>query len=50
VPEVVKVLGKDRTTIWREIKENSGKTGYHASSAIKRAQQREVLAEKGKEN
>lgn len=48
VPEIAKTLGRDRTTIWREIKRNSGKTGYSAFSASKRAEARTGSRRKGK--
>jgi IS30 family transposase len=35
-----KTLSRDRTTIWREIKRNSRKTGYRAFSASKQAEAR----------
>ena len=40
VPEIAKLLDRDRSMIWREIKRNSGKTGYRAFSASKRAEAR----------
>ena len=46
--EIAKMLGRDRSTIWREIKRNSGKTGYRAFSASKRAQARAGSRRKGK--
>ena len=36
--EIAKHLGRNPSTISREIKRNSGKTGYRAFSASKRAQ------------
>lgn len=46
--EIAKMLGRDRSTIWREIKRNNGKTGYRAISASKRAQARAGARRKGK--
>lgn len=48
IPEIAKRLGRDRTTIWREIKRNSGKAGYRAISASKEAQGRASSRRKGK--
>ncbi|MFZ3150686.1 MAG: IS30 family transposase [Anaerolineaceae bacterium] len=48
VPEIAKMLGRDRSTIWREIKRNSKKTGYRAFSASKRAEERAGSRRKGK--
>ena len=48
VSEIAKLLGRDRSTIWREIKRNSGKTGYRAFSASKRAEARAGYRRKGK--
>lgn len=48
IPEIARTLGRDRTTIWREIKRNSGKTGYRAFSASKRAEARAGSRRKGK--
>jgi IS30 family transposase len=38
IGEIAKQLGRNPSTIFREIKRNSGKTGYRAFSASKRAQ------------
>lgn len=38
IPTISKELGRHRTTIYREIKRNSGKTGYRAFSASRRAE------------
>jgi IS30 family transposase len=38
IPEISKELGRHRVTIFREIKRNSGKSGYRAFSASRRAQ------------
>jgi IS30 family transposase len=35
---ISKELGRHRTTIYREIKRNSGRTGYRAFSASRRAE------------
>jgi IS30 family transposase len=48
--EIAKMLGRDRSTIWREIKTNSGKTDYRAFSASKRAQAGAGTRRKGKES
>ena len=50
VPEIAQLFGRDRTTIWREIKRNAGKTGYRAFSASKRAEARAGSRRKGKES
>ena len=47
-PEIANTLGRDRITIWREIKRNSGKTGYRTFSASKRAEARAGSRRKGK--
>jgi IS30 family transposase len=47
-PEIAKTLGRDRTTVWREIKRNSGKTGYRTFSASRRAEARAGSRRKGK--
>ena len=39
ITEIAKELGRDRTTIFREINRNSGKSGYRAFSASNRAQE-----------
>jgi transposase, IS30 family len=46
--EIAAVLGRDRTTVWREVKRNCGKSGYRAFSASKRAQARAASRRKGK--
>jgi len=38
IPKISKELGRHRTTIYREIKRNSGVTGYRAFSASRRAE------------
>lgn len=38
IPEISKELGRHRVTIFREVKRNSGKSGYRAFSASRRAQ------------
>jgi IS30 family transposase len=48
IAEIAKELGRDRTTVWREINRNSGKTGYRAISASKRAGERSGSRRKGK--
>ena len=48
VSEIAEKLGRHRTTIWREIKRNRGKTGYRAFSASKRAQATATSRRKGK--
>lgn len=47
-PEIAEKLGRHRSTIWREIKRNRGKTGYRAFSASKRGQARATSRRKGK--
>jgi len=46
--EIAKHLGRNPGTISREIKRNSGKTGYRAFSASKRAQVAASSMRKGK--
>jgi len=46
--EIAKQMGRNRSTIFREIKRNSGKTGYRAFSASKRAQRAASARRKGK--
>ena len=46
--EVAARLGRHRTTIWREVKRNRGKSSYRAFSASKRAQARAASRRKGK--
>ena len=46
--EIAAGLGRHRTTIWREVKRNRGKSGYRAFSASKRAQARAASRRKGK--
>jgi IS30 family transposase len=46
--EIAARLGRHRTTIWREVKRNHGKTSYRAFSANKRAQARAASRRKGK--
>ena len=38
IPEIAKELGRHRSSVFREIRRNSGKSGYRAFSASKRAQ------------
>ncbi len=46
--EIAEKLGRHRSTIWREIKRNRGKTGYRAFSSSRRAQGRAASRRKGK--
>ena len=46
--EIGNKLGRHRTTIWREVKRNCGKSGYRAFSASRRAQMRSTSRRKGK--
>lgn len=48
ITEISNELGKHRTTIFREVKRNSGKSGYRAFSASKRAQDSAGSRRKGK--
>lgn len=48
ISEIARKLDRDRTTIWREINRNSGKTGYRALSASKRSEERGGSRRKGK--
>lgn len=46
--EIAEKLNRHRTTIWREIKRNSGKTGYRAFSSSRRAQRKAASRRKDK--
>ena len=46
--EIAAVLGRDRTTVWREVKRNCGKSGYRAFSASRRARTSAASRRKGK--
>ena len=46
--EIAKKLGRHRSTIWREIKRNSGKSGYRAFSSSRRAQRNSASRRKDK--
>jgi IS30 family transposase len=46
--EIANKLGRHRSTIWREIKRNSGKSGYHAFSSSRRAQRKGASRRKDK--
>ena len=48
IKEIAEKLGRHRATIWREIKRNSGKTGYCAFSSSRRAQRKAASRRKGK--
>jgi IS30 family transposase len=48
IPEISKELGRHRVTIFREINRNSGKSGYRAFSASRRAQDSAGSRRRGK--
>ena len=48
IPEISKELGRHRVTIFREVNRNSGKSGYRAFSASRRAQDSAGSRRRGK--
>ena len=48
IPEISRELGRHRVTIFREIDRNSGKSGYRAFSASRRAQESAGSRRRGK--
>ncbi len=48
IPEISRGLGRHRVTIFREINRNSGKNGYRAFSASRRAQESAGSRRRGK--
>jgi len=48
IPEISRELGRHRVTIFREINRNSGKSGYRAFSASRRAQESAGSRRRGK--
>ena len=48
ISAIAKELGRNPSTIFREVKRNRGKTGYRAFSANKRAQAAATSRQKGK--